>query len=78
VAGSEPGVSILHTRSISTEVYLCRPCSCHAIEDGNAGRAGVAEVAGVPLWAATCLLWMDGCVSPPEVAAAADGDDVPV
>jgi hypothetical protein len=27
-----------YARSILTEIYLCHPCSCHEIEDGNPGR----------------------------------------
>jgi hypothetical protein len=28
------------TRSMLTEIYLCHDCSCHDIEDGNAGAGG--------------------------------------
>jgi hypothetical protein len=34
------------TRSILTEIYLCHPCSCHGIEDGNA-RTGRARALGL-------------------------------
>jgi iduronate 2-sulfatase len=48
----DPGVSVSrafpsYTRSILTEIYLCHPCSCHEIEDGNArGQPWLAAAPG--------------------------------
>jgi hypothetical protein len=43
------------TRSILTEIYLCRACSCQEIEDGNA-RAGATRTGSPSAPSAVCDL----------------------
>jgi hypothetical protein len=58
----EPGVSILESESILTEIYLCHACSCHEIED--------METPGQVPGARTLLFDGGGQDLPPCLAAA--------